>query len=139
MKKYFLMVTTVIISASAYAYDVSGDSFKAKFVIDSVNVGKYESTFNFSSDDTGQYGKVYLSYTLKSNRNITTSGTWTGHGRGINSDGVLARGDLMGVWTMDGTKINIKSLDSVSDGINYVEATIDLLKGEMESEVFKVE
>ena len=54
MKKYFLMVATVIISASAYAYDVSGDSFKAKFVIDSVNVGKYESTFNFSSDDTGQ-------------------------------------------------------------------------------------
>ena len=45
----------------------------------------------------------------------------------------------MGVWTMDGTKIHIKSLDSVSDGINYVEATIDLLKGEMESEVFKVE
>ena len=55
MKKYFLMVATFIISASAYAYDVSGDSFKAKFVIDSVNVGKYESTFNFSSDDTGQY------------------------------------------------------------------------------------
>ena len=52
---------------------------------------------------------------------------------------VLARGDLMVVWTMDGTKIHIKSLDSVSDGINYVEATIDLLKGEMESEVFKVE
>ena len=51
---------------------------------DSIDFGTAEEP-NFSSDDTGQYGKVYLSYTLKSNRNITTSGTWTGHGRGINS------------------------------------------------------
>ena len=67
------------------------------------------------ADNTGQYGKVYVSYTLTSNPNIPNSGTWIGYGRGISPDGVLARGDLMGVWTMDGTKINIKSVDSVTD------------------------
>ena len=34
-------------------------------------------------------------------------------GEECSPDGVLSRGDLMGVWTMDGTKINIKSVDSV--------------------------
>ena len=45
----------------------------------------------------------------------------------------------MGVWTMDGTKINIKSVDSVTDGINFLSGTIDLIAGEVVAEVFKVE
>ena len=66
---------------------------------------------------------------MTSNPNIPNSGTWIGYGRGISPDGVLARGDLMGVWTMDGTKINIKSVDSVTDGINFLSGTIDLVAG----------
>ncbi len=76
---------------------------------------------------------------MTSNPNIPNSGTWIGYGRVISPDGVLARGDLMGVWTMDGTKLNIKSVDSVTDGINFLSGTIDLVAGEMEAEVFKVE
>ena len=76
---------------------------------------------------------------MTTNPNIPNSGTWIGYGRGISPEGFLARGDLMGVWTMDGTKINIKSLDSVTDGINFLSGTIDLVAGEMEAEVFKVE
>ncbi len=45
----------------------------------------------------------------------------------------------MGVWTMEGTKIHVKSVDSVSDGVNFLSGTIDLVKGEMDAEVFKVE
>ena len=119
-------------AVSSHAFEVTGDSFTAKWKIDSITVGKLESTINLSSADTGQYGKVYVSYTLTSNPNIPNSGTWIGYGRGISPDGVLARGDLMGVWTMDGTKINIKSVDSVTDGINFLSGTIDLVAGEME-------
>ena len=140
MKKYFIALV-LILSVGANSFEVSGDHFKGKFKIDSMTVGENEVTVNASSAaaDTGQYGKVYVSYTLKSNPNITTSGTWTGHGRGISPEGVLARGDLMGVWTLDGTKLHVKSVDSVSDGINFLQGTIDLVAGEMEAEVFKVE
>ena len=137
MKKYFLLFTAVAFSTSAFALTLE-DTFNSTFKIDSVTVGKYESTINLSSPATGQYGKVYVSYTLKSNVNIPNSGTWTGHGRGISPEGSFARGDLMGVWTMDGTKIHVKSLDSVSDGINFLEGTIDLISGEMEASVSKV-
>ena len=138
MKKY-IFAFILMFSVSSFAFEVTGESFTAKWSIDSVTVGKSESTINMSSADTGQYGKVYLSYTLTSNPNIPNSGTWIGYGRGISSDGVLSRGDLMGVWTMDGTKINVKSVDSVTDGINFLSGTIDLIAGEMEAEVFKVE
>ncbi len=137
MKKYILGFI-LLFSVSIYGFKVSGESFTAKWKIDSITVGKLESTINLSSADTGQYGKVYVSYTLTSNPNIPNSGTWIGYGRGISPEGVLARGDLMGVWTMEGTKINIKSLDSVTDGINFLSGTIDLVAGEMEAEVFKV-
>ena len=138
MKKY-IFAFILMFSVSSFAFEVTGESFTAKWSIDSVTVGKLESTINMSSADTGQYGKVYLSYTLTSNPNIPNSGTWIGYGRGISPDGVLARGDLMGVWTMDGTKINVKSDDSVTDGTNFLSGTIDLIAGEMEAEVFKVE
>ena len=138
MRKY-IFVFTLLFSVPSFAFEITGESFTAKWSIDSVTVGKLESTINMSSADTGQYGKVYLSYTLTSNPNIPNSGTWIGYGRGISPDGVLSRGDLMGVWTMDGTKINVKSVDSVTDGINFLSGTIDLIAGEMEADVFKVE
>ena len=138
MKKH-IFASILMFSISSFAFEVIGESFTAKWSIDSVTVGKLESTINMSSAATAQYGKVYLSYTLTSNPNIPNSGTWIGYGRGISPDGVLSRGDLMGVWTMDGTKINVKSVDSVTDGINFLSGTIDLIAGEMEAEVFKVE
>ncbi|MDA9736542.1 hypothetical protein N9V12_02280 [Gammaproteobacteria bacterium] len=138
MKKY-LFLFALIFTSYSYSFQITGESFKAKFKIDSITVGKSESTINLSSADVGQYGVVYVSYTLTSNPNIPNSGTWTGYGRGISPEGVLARGDLMGVWTMDGTKINVKSVDSVTDGINFLSGTIDLAAREMEAEIFKVE
>ena len=129
----------MFVSTSLYAFEVTGEHFDAKFIIDSITVGENQSTINSSSADAGQYGKVYASYTLTSSSGIEGSGTWTGHGRGISPDGVLARGILRGVWTRDGKIISIKSLDSVTDGINYVQGTIDLLAGEINIEVYGVE
>ena len=77
MKKY-IFVFALLFSVSSFAFEITGESFTAKWSIDSVTVGKLESTINMSSADTGQYGKVYLSYTLTSNPNIPNSGTWIG-------------------------------------------------------------
>lgn len=128
-----------LIATSAYAFEVTGEHFDAKFKIDSITVGENESTINASSPEVGQYGKVYVSYHLTSNPGIEGSGTWTGHGRGISADGVLARGILRGVWTIDGKIISIKSLDSVTDGINYVQGTIDLVTGDINLKVYGVD
>ena len=50
----------------------------------------------------------------------------------------MQRGILKGVWTRDGEVINMKSLDSVSDGINYMQGTLNLLTGNVDIEVYAV-
>ena len=133
MFAFVLLFCAVNISA----FDVTGDHFDAKFKITSVTLGEKYSIINAESDAAGQYGKVYVSYKLKNTSD--TGGTWTGQGRGISPEGNLARGNLQGVWTREGKILSIKSLDDVTDGINFMQGTIDLISGDIEIEVYKVD
>ena len=139
MKKY-IFALALVLSIGAHAFEVSGNHFEGKFKIDSMTVGENEVTVNASSAaaDVGQYGKVYVSYTFTQNPYIPNSGTWKGHGRGMSPDGQLHAGILMGVWTRDGSVFNMKSVDSVTDGINYVQGTMDVLTGDINLEIYPV-
>jgi len=139
MKKY-IFALALVLSIGAHAFEVSGNHFEGKFKIDSMTVGENEVTVNASSAaaDVGQYGKVYVSYTFTQNPYIPNSGTWKGHGRGMSPDGQLQAGILMGVWTRDGGVFNMKSVDSVTDGINYVQGTMDVLTGDINLEIYPV-
>ena len=139
MKKYFFALALVL-SVGAHAFEVSGNHFEGKFKIDSMTVGENEVTVNASSAaaDVGQYGKVYVSYTFTQNPYIPNSGTWKGYGRGRSPDGQLQAGILMGVWTRDGSVFNMKSVDSVTDGINYVQGTMDVLTGDINLDIYPV-
>ena len=139
MKKYFFALALVL-SVGAHAFEVSGNHFEGKFKIDSMTVGENEVTVNASSAaaDVGQYGKVYVSYTFTQNPYIPNSGTWKGHGRGMSPDGQLQAGILMGVWTRDGSVFNMNSVDSVTDGINYVQGTMDVLTGNIDLDIYPV-
>ena len=139
MKKYFFALALVL-SVGAHAFEVSGNHFEGKFKIDSMTVGENEVTVNASSAaaDVGQYGKVYVSYTFTQNPYIPNSGTWKGQGRGMSPDGQLQAGILMGVWTRDGSVFNMKSVDSVTDGINYVQGTMDVLTGDINLDIYPV-
>ena len=137
--KVLLSTSFLALSFNLLAFNVTGDSFKSKFEITSITVGADHSTINATSAAAGQYGKVYLSYTLTSNDTGRNQGTFEGHGRGISPEGDLAAGVLKGVWTRDGKVISIKSLDDVTDGVNYMQGEIDLISGEINIEVFKVD
>ena len=139
MKKY-IFALALVLSVGAHAFEVSGNHFEGKFKIDSMTVGENEVTVNASSAaaEVGQYGKVYVSYTFTQNPYIPNSGTWKGHGRGMSPDGQLQAGILMGVWTRDGSVFNMKSVDSVTDGINYVQGTMDVLTGNIDLDIYPV-
>ena len=138
LKKLFTAMV-IALPMSIAAFDVTGDHFKDSFKITSVTAHEDGTSFNAESDSAGQYGKVYLTYNLKSSNNDRNSGTWLGYGRGISPEGILAIGNLMGVWTRDGSMISIKSLDEVTDGINYMQGTMNLISGEIKVEVYKVD
>ena len=56
MKKYIYTTILMMTAASAYAFEVTGDHFKANFTIDSVTVAENQATINVSSKsaDVGQ-------------------------------------------------------------------------------------
>jgi len=135
--KYILALAVLFCTFNISAFNVTGDHFDAKFKITSVTLGEKHSIINAESDAAGQYGKVYVSYKLKNTSDI--GGTWTGQGRGISPEGNLARGNLQGVWTRDGKMIYIKSLDDVTDGINFMQGNIDLISGDITIEVYKID
>ena len=139
MKKYILALVLVL-SVGAHAFEVNGDHFMGKFKIDSMTVGENEVTVNASSAaaDVGQYGKVYVSYTFTQNTYIPCCGKRKGHGRGMSPDGQLQAGILMGVWKRDGSVFHMKSVDSVTDGINYVQGTMDVLTGDIDLKIYPV-
>jgi len=134
-----LAVMAIVFPMTIAAFEVTGDHFKDTFKITSVTAHEDGTSFNAESDSAGQYGKVYLTYNLKSSNSSRNSGTWIGYGRGISPEGNLAIGNLMGVWTRDGSIISIKSLDEVTDGINFMQGTMDLISGEINVEVYKVD
>ena len=138
--KNYIFALALVLSVGAHAFEVSGNHFEGKFKIDSMTVGENEVTVNASSAaaDVGQYGKVYVSYTFTQNPYIPNSGTWKGHGRGMSPDGQLQAGILMGVWTRDGSVFNMKSVDSVTDRINYVQGTMDVLTGNIDLDIYPV-
>ena len=138
--KNYIFALALVLSVGAHAFEVSGNHFEGKFKIDSMTVGENEVTVNASSAaaDVGQYGKVYVSYTFTQNPYIPNSGTWKGHGRGMSPDGQLQAGILMGVWTRDGSVFSMKSVDSVTDGINYVQGTMDVLTGNIDLDIYPV-
>ena len=44
----------------------------------------------------------------------------------------------MGDWTRGGSDFNMKSVDSVTDGINYVQGTMDVLTGNINLDIYPV-
>ena len=74
--KVLLSTSFLALSFNLLAFNVTGDSFKSKFEITSITVGADYSTINATSAAAGQYGKVYLSYTLTSNDTARNQGTF---------------------------------------------------------------
>ncbi|MDA9677187.1 gamma-glutamyltransferase, partial [Pseudomonadota bacterium] len=48
-------------------------------------------------------------------------------------------GGYQAIMLKDGSMISIKSLDEVTDGINYMQGTMNLISGEIKVEVYKVD
>ena len=138
LNKLFIAMA-IALPMSAAAFEVTGDHFTGIWKITSVTVHDEGTTINSESDSAGQYGNVYVTYNLKASSINQNSGTWVGYGIGISPEGNLARGDLMGVWTRDGSVVSIKNIDVVTDGINFAQGTMNLISGEIKVDVYKVD
>ncbi len=87
MKKIIFTLMIIIGSSNVYSLDIKGDANEFKGEITSVTLTNEGGVINVVGN-TGQYGKVWLTYNLKlDNPNVATQGSFSGRATAINEKG----------------------------------------------------
>ena len=89
---------------------------------------------------TGQYGKVWLTYNLKlDNPNTPNQGSFTGRAVAIDENGNRNGASRQGVWERKGSIMHFRSLDDVTDGNQYLCLTeVNLIDDSLEMNFYSV-
>ncbi|MFL2693417.1 MAG: hypothetical protein EVA48_04085 [Gammaproteobacteria bacterium] len=129
----------IVMSQSAFTFDVSGESFPANFKMTSWTAGNGESTITSEGIVGEGYGKVYLTHNFNVSADDGMSGEFTGQARTINQDGELQMASLQGSWSREGKIVTMYSFDTLNNGvINHAQGTVDLMEGTLKFKVFQV-
>lgn len=116
-----------------FKLDPSGFSFEeAKMT--SVTLTDEGEIINITGKQA-DYGTIYLTYHLVSNRWHEAQGNFTGKALAIGADGARNSAELRGVWSRKSRVTTLYSLDDVSDGNLYAV----VVKIDMDSETAKIE
>ena len=128
----------MLAGSSIFAFEVTGDSFKAEFKITSWTASNTDSTITSEGMVGEGFGKVYLTHNFRSRFGDNTQGDFDGQVRSINNDGVMVTATLQGIWKREGKIVNMYTLDTFSDGdMIYAEGKVDLVQGTLNFEAFE--
>ncbi len=130
MKKNFLAITAILFSLSAFSADdylhLNKRQADAVMTVTNVDIGDDLTTIS-ATGKMGEYGTVYVTYHLT--YATRTSGFVSGNGRGAIDANNVAAGAFRGVWTRDGSMLQIRQVVQISDGTqNFDVIDIDMLK-----------
>ena len=134
----FFATLMMLAGSSIFAFEVTGDSFKAEFKITSWTASNTDSTITSEGMVGEGFGKVYLTHNFRSRFGDNTQGDFDGQVRSINNDGVMVTATLQGIWKREGKIVNMYTLDTFSDGdMIYAEGKVDLVQGTLNFEAFE--
>ena len=138
--KVFAVLSLLLSTTHATAFEATGDSFPASFEMTSWTSTREGSSLTAEGVVGEGYGKVYLSYDFVSNSADRNKGSFSGNLRSINQDGVMIAATLQGIWKREGKRVLMYTLDSFSNGdMIYAEGIIDLIEGSLNFTAFPME
>ena len=139
MKNIFLVLVFGVFASNTYALDIKGDAYDFTGNITSITLTDEGGVINVVGE-TGQYGKVWLTYNLKiDNPNNPSQGSFAGRATAIDSEGNRNGASRQGVWERKGKMMHFKSLDDVTDGNQYLCITsINLIDDSLEMKFYSV-
>ena len=127
MKKNFLAMSAIVFSLSAFSADdylhLDKRQADAVMTVTNVDIGDDLTTIS-ATGKMGEYGTVYVTYHLT--YATRTSGFVSGNGRGAIDANNVAAGAFRGVWTRDGSMLQIRQVVQISDGTQNFDV-IDIL------------
>ena len=120
MKNIFLVLVFGVFASDIYALDIKGDAYDFTGNITSITLTDEGGVINVVGE-TGEYGKVWLTYNLNLDNPATPNqGSFTGRAVAIDDNGNRNSATRQGVWERKGNMMHFKSLDDVSDGNQYL-------------------
>lgn len=120
MKNIFLVLVFGVFASNTYALDINGDAYDFTGNITSITLTDEGGVINVVGE-TGEYGKVWLTYNLNLDNPATPNqGSFTGRAVAIDDNGNRNSASRQGVWERKGNMMHFKSLDDVSDGNQYL-------------------
>ena len=139
MKNKLLAITLCVFSLNSFALDINGEPYEFTGNISSIMLTDDGGVIN-AVGETGQYGKVWLTYNLKiDNPTNPNQGSFTGRATAIDGEGNRNGASRQGVWERKGGMMHFKSLDDVSDGNQYLCLTaINLIDDSLEMKFYSV-
>ena len=137
--KNIIAITLGVFSLNSLALDINGEAYEFTGSISSITLTDEGGVINVVGE-TGQYGKVWLTYNLKiDNPNNPSQGSCAGRAPAIDSEGNRNGASRQGVWERKGKMMHFKSLDDVTDGNQYLCITsINLIDDSLEMKFYSV-
>ena len=139
MKNIILAITIGVFSLNSFALDINGEPYEFTGNISSIMLTDDGGVIN-AVGETGQYGKVGLTYNLKiDNPTNPNQGSFSGRATAIDGEGNRNGASRQGVWERKGKIMHFKSLDDVTDGNQYLCITsINLIDDSLEMKFYSV-
>ena len=120
MKNLILTFLITFLSVNTYSIDINGEAYAFTGNVSSITLNESGGVIN-AVGQTGQYGKVWLTYNLKAdNPGNPNQGSFSGRATAIDENGNRNGASRQGVWERKGTVMHFRSLDDVSDGNQYL-------------------
>ena len=139
MKNIFLTLVLGMFSLNSFALDINGEPYEFTGIISTITLTDEGGVIN-AVGETGQYGKVWLTYNLNLDNPATPNqGSFTGRAVAIDGDGNRNSATRQGVWERKGKMMHFKSLDDVSDGNQFLCITsVNLIDDSLEMKFYSV-
>ena len=139
MKNKILAITLGVFSLNSFALDINGEPYEFTGSVSTITLTDDGGVINVVGE-TGQYGKVWLTYNLNLDNPATPNqGSFTGRAVAIDGDGNRNSATRQGVWERKGKMMHFKSLDDVSDGNQFLCITsVNLIDDSLEMKFYSV-
>ena len=145
MKKISLLITTLLLSFSPQLFadgapviTIPDGSYSVEGKLMNLELSENGGVITVKGI-AGKYGRVFLTYNMKTNPNFKTRGSFTGRGMGIDDNGNREFAVRAGIWSREGTTLTLHSFDDLTDGVqNMCKSVLDLSSGEFKMTFYSI-
>ncbi len=145
MKKFWLLIPTLLIFVASQAFAdgkpqiaVPEESYSVEGKLMNLELSENGGVITVKGL-AGKYGRVFLTYNMKTNPNFKTQGSFTGRGMGIDDTGNREFAVRAGIWSREGTTLTLHSFDDLTDGVqNMCKSVLDLSSGDFKMTFYSI-